>query len=175
MPTQRLSPQTWLTAGLEALAKRGPQALAAEPLARALGTTKGSFYWHFQDVPAYHSALLTQWQAAALRGVIELLNEQGAADQRLRQFGHDLLTNRVEAALRVWAQNNSNVAQTLAEVDQQRLDYVMHLLRQLGLANPDFARAILACLTGLPQVSPGDLDTQKATFDTLVDTVLALS
>ncbi|MEH6751885.1 MAG: TetR family transcriptional regulator, partial [Paracoccaceae bacterium] len=36
-------------AGLAALAEAGPVALKAEPMARRLGTTKGSFYWHFAD------------------------------------------------------------------------------------------------------------------------------
>ena len=62
MTKSRLSPDKWLTAGFEALVASGPSALAAEPLARALGTTKGSFYWHFKDVPAFQDALLAAWQ-----------------------------------------------------------------------------------------------------------------
>ena len=58
---QRLSPEDWLKAGLDALAASGPEALKAEPLARALETTKGSFYWHFADVPAFRQALLEFW------------------------------------------------------------------------------------------------------------------
>ena len=170
---QRLTPDTWISAGLDALQGLGPQALAAEPLARQLGTTKGSFYWHFKDVPAFHAAVLKQWKANALAEIMDLLRSDGPADARLRQFGHAVLADPVEPALRVWAHGDKKVASVLADVDAERLTYLSHLLRQFGLRNPDFARALLAALIGLPQV-PSDRPTAAA-YDTLVDTVLALA
>ncbi|MEQ6249064.1 TetR/AcrR family transcriptional regulator [Sulfitobacter sp. HNIBRBA3233] len=173
MPTQRLSPEKWITAGFLALAQKGPSALAAEPLARQLGTTKGSFYWHFKDVPAYHAALLREWHAAALADVLDLLRSDGPADARLRQFGRSILDDPAEAALRVWAHSDKTVATTLAEVDAERLIYLEHLLKQAGLRNPAFAQAALASLIGLPQMQSHA--AQHAAFDALVDTVLALA
>lgn len=175
MSNTRLTPKKWLTAGLDALAAQGPMALAAEPLARQLATTKGSFYWHFKDVPAYQEQLIGLWREHALAQVSALLDRPTAADPSLRQFGRALLEDRAEAALRVWAQSDPRVVAVLSEVDAARLSYLSDLLRQLGLGNPDFARALLAALAGLPQVAPGNPATQIATFDTLVDTVLALS
>ena len=58
---QRLSPDDWLKAGVDALARLGPEGLKAEPLARVLETTKGSFYWHFPDVPTYQKRVLEYW------------------------------------------------------------------------------------------------------------------
>ena len=58
----RLNRQSWIDAGLRALVAEGPTALAAEPLARQLGTTKGSFYWHFKDVPDFQKAVIRDWQ-----------------------------------------------------------------------------------------------------------------
>lgn len=171
--TQRLTPDTWISAGLDALQGLGPKALAAETLARQLGTTKGSFYWHFKDVPAYHAAILKHWKAGALAEIMDLLRSDGPAEARLRQFGQTVLSDPIEPALRVWAHSDKAVAQTLAEVDAERLTYLSHLLRQFGLRNPDFARALLASLIGLPHV-PSDRPTAAA-FDTLVDTILALS
>ena len=48
-PRQRLSREAWAAAGLRALTDGGVAAVAVEPLAASLGTTKGSFYWHFSD------------------------------------------------------------------------------------------------------------------------------
>ena len=42
-----LTATDWERAALELIAERGVQALAIEPLARRMGITKGSFYWHF--------------------------------------------------------------------------------------------------------------------------------
>ena len=171
MSRPRLSRQKWITAGLDALAASGPVALAAEPLARALGTTKGSFYWHFRDVPDFQQAVLTAWQAQALQDILQRVQAEGAAEAQLRSFGHAILAAPIETKLRVWAQADPQVASALAEVDAERLALLTRLLGQLGLRNPDFARALQAALIGLPLGS----DTDVAPFDTLVDTVLALA
>lgn len=173
MTNARLSPEKWITAGFDALCADGPIALAAEPMARRLGTTKGSFYWHFKDVPAYHAALVRHWHADALADVIVQLESTDSTDARLRNFGRNILNTKTEAALRVWAQEDATVAVSVAEVDTERLKYLQHLLNQFGLRNPAFAQAILASLVGLPQMQ-APTDTHAA-FEALVDTVLALA
>lgn len=173
MTSTRLSPEKWIDAGFAALTSQGPAALAAEPMARSLGTTKGSFYWHFKDVPAYHAALLRHWHTAALSDVMTQLTTEGAPDLRLRAFGYSILENATETALRVWAQSDPIVAASLREVDAERLTYLNHLLKQFGLRNPAFGEAILAALIGLPQINQSD--EPQAAFDALVDTVVALA
>ncbi|MGJ8626004.1 MAG: TetR/AcrR family transcriptional regulator [Sulfitobacter sp.] len=175
MTSTRLTLDDWLLAGFDALQRSGQSALAAEPLARALGTTKGSFYWHFKDVSAYHVALIDNWQGTAMAAMVDLLKQDGTADQRLRNFGAELLNDRAESSMRVWGQTNPQVAEALRKVDAERMTYLVTLLRQLGLGNPDFARALLAVLVGLPQLSQDAPSRRTATFDVLVDTVLALS
>lgn len=170
MAQQRLSKEKWITAGFGAISAAGPSALAAEPLARALKTTKGSFYWHFKDVPAFQQAVLTKWQARALEQVLSLLQETGEADSRLRTFGQAVLSDDVEPQLRIWARNDTRVSAVLAEVDKERLSYLTRLLGQLGLRNADFARALQATLVGLSLTQ----DKDSAAYDTLIDTVLAL-
>ena len=39
----------WVEAARSAMVEGGIDAVAVEPLARRLGVTKGSFYWHFKD------------------------------------------------------------------------------------------------------------------------------
>ena len=166
----RLTSDLWLTAGFDALAAHGPTALAAEPLARALGTTKGSFYWHFKDVPAFHAALIAAWRTRAIAVLQDALGDTSSPDQRLRNFGAAVLRDPSEPALRIWAQNNAAVAEMLAAVDAERHTYLTLMLRELGLGNPDFARALQATLIGLPQMGADG----TAAYDTLIDTVLAL-
>ena len=54
--TDQLSADDWISQGLKALAKSGFIALKADPLARAMGVSRGSFYWHFADLGAFHAA-----------------------------------------------------------------------------------------------------------------------
>jgi AcrR family transcriptional regulator len=55
--TDQLSAKDWLDQGLRTLAKSGFTALKAEPLAKAMGVSRGSFYWHFADIGAFHAAI----------------------------------------------------------------------------------------------------------------------
>lgn len=175
MATPRLTPEKWLSAGFDALARLGPQAIAAEPLARALGTTKGSFYWHFKDVPAFQEALFASWQADALAKLETVSRLTTPADQQLRQFGQTVIQDSAEHSLRIWANSDSRIASVLTKVDEARQTYLIALLGELGLGNSDFASALQAALIGLPHLAPSGKSTALAPYDTLVDTVLALA
>ena len=64
---------SWITAALEVLASEGIGRVRVEPLAKKLGVTKGSFYWHFDDRPALHAAMLAQWQETQTLGIIAMV------------------------------------------------------------------------------------------------------
>jgi len=61
--TKLLDANAWIDAALAAILEGGLAAVAVEPLARALGVTKGSFYWHFRDRDALLGALVDRWVA----------------------------------------------------------------------------------------------------------------
>ena len=170
---QRLSADDWLNAGLQALAASGPEALKAEPLARALDTTKGSFYWHFEDVPRYRQALLQFWRD--LTGKMPAAPaEKAEAVARLHAvmrdgFGGDMAT---ESAIRSWATVDDAGAEELAELDRTRLAHIETLLRKLGITNPDIARALYASKIGMATLPEDVADPEALT--TLIDIVLAL-
>ena len=52
----------WIDEGLRALAAGGPDAVRIEPLAQALGVTRGGFYWHFEDRQALLDEMLDTWE-----------------------------------------------------------------------------------------------------------------
>src|SRR5438128_3546763 len=66
----QLSAQDWVDLGLKTLARSGFTALKAEPLAKAMGVSRGSFYWHFADIGAYHAAILERWREVATEQII---------------------------------------------------------------------------------------------------------
>jgi AcrR family transcriptional regulator len=61
----------WAEAALRALVRDGLKGVAVEPLARELGTTKGSFYWHFADRAALIEATLEHWEHRATTEMLE--------------------------------------------------------------------------------------------------------
>jgi AcrR family transcriptional regulator len=171
VPRPRLTPDDWLAAGLEALAEAGPAALGAEPLARRIGTTKGSFYWHFEDVPAFAAALLARWQALALAD-LDTAEADGAPAARLRtaaqHFANPLPPER---HIRAWAATDAQAARTIRTVDAARLARLANRLGACGIGNPEMARILYAAVIGIRSLpTPNDDDA----IGSLVDLVLAL-
>src|SRR5579859_5070722 len=110
MARARTPPGDWIEQGLRALATGGPDAVRIEPLAQALGVTKGSFYWHFADRRALLEAMLDTWERTSVEDVIARV-ERGGGDGRTRLrrlFGlaRDSASDRllaIDLAVRDWA------------------------------------------------------------------------
>ena len=138
----QLSAQDWLKQGLKTLAKRGFTALKAEPLAKAKGVSRGSFYWHFADIGAFHAAILKQWREIAAEQIIAGVEAAAAGENPLevllrRVFGARLA---LENAVRTWASVDPAARAAVQAIDRRRLGYVEGLLTQSGLS-VDVARA----------------------------------
>src|SRR5918994_4705312 len=137
-----LSAADWSEAALDALARGGLAAVAVEPLAKALGTTKGSFYWHFADRSALLQATLELWELRDTDRVIAAVDESQDATTRLRSLlrlafssvpdGSTEGPGTVELALQASA-SHPLVAPTLDRVTKRRLAYLTRLYTELGL------------------------------------------
>jgi AcrR family transcriptional regulator len=178
----RLTPSDWLMAGFTALSEAGPAALKAEALARRLGTTKGSFYWHFADVPDFHTKMLSLWAEGAVGHIPAALADQPTAVAKLRRLGqivagggHPVLGDlEVEPAIRAWAREDAHVAATLAEVDRLRIAFIQGLLTEVEITNPEMARIIYAAHVGMQELTARDAIDNASPMGSLVDLVLAL-
>ncbi len=134
MPDQ-LSAKDWLDAGLKALAASGFTALKAEPLAKALKVSRGSFYWHFADLAAFHAAVLGHWREVAAERIIADLESVPKDGSPLRLLLRRTFSGRLalEKAVRSWATFDSQARAAVQAIDRRRLDYVELLLRKAGL------------------------------------------
>ena len=140
--TDRLSAKDWLDQGLKVLAEGGFTALKAEPLAKTMGVSRGSFYWHFADIGAFHAAILKHWREVAAEQIIADVEAAAANDNPLplllrRVFGERL---KLENAVRGWARFDPLARSAVQAIDRRRLGYVESLLRASGLS-PEVARA----------------------------------
>src|SRR6266498_1891960 len=68
---------SWIEEELRALAAGGPDAVRIELLARALGVTRGGFYWHFDDRRALLEEILDTWERVSVDEVIERVESEG--------------------------------------------------------------------------------------------------
>jgi AcrR family transcriptional regulator len=140
--TDQLSAQDWLDQGLRTLATQGFGALKAEPLAKAMGVSRGSFYWHFADIGAFHTAVLKAWREVAAEAIIAHVEAASAGTDPLavllkRVFAEKLA---LERAVRNWASFDAAAKAAVQAIDRRRLDYVEGLIRARGTA-ADLARA----------------------------------
>jgi AcrR family transcriptional regulator len=80
----RLSREDWIGAALQALADGGPSGVAVERLAARLGTTKGSFYWHFKDREELITEALATWEREETDALIAEMRDVVDPVERLR-------------------------------------------------------------------------------------------
>jgi AcrR family transcriptional regulator len=144
----RLSSSDWEKSALAVIARRGVAELSVESLARELGVTKGSFYWHFEDRTALLESALDRWQTRYTAKIIDLLAAQ--PDPRKRVEFLVLEADRSDEAWRVHVALSASahepaVAKALARVSKQRVAYLEECFRALG-ASKERARqrALLA-------------------------------
>ncbi|WP_344577002.1 TetR/AcrR family transcriptional regulator [Nonomuraea roseoviolacea] len=141
---------SWIEAGLQALAAGGPDAVRVEALAKRLGVTKGGFYGSFADRDALLRAMLDAWERESTDDVIDRVEREGGDPKSkihragMLTFSSDRLLP-IDLAIREWARRDPEVAARLRRVDDRR----MALLRELigtFCADPDEveARSMLA-------------------------------
>jgi AcrR family transcriptional regulator len=147
-PPVRTPRAEWIRQGLRALAEGGPDAVRIEPLAKALGVTRGGFYWHFADRGALLEAMLDAWEQATTEEAAERL-ESGGGDAAARLRRLFALTSpgvvQTDLAIRDWARHDEGVAERLRRIDNRRMDHLRALFGSL-CADPGEveARCLLA-------------------------------
>src|SRR5512140_3774991 len=136
--TDQLSAKDWLDHGLTVLAERGFTALKAEPLAKAMGVSRGSFYWHFADIGAFHAAILRHWREVAAEQVIANLEASARHEDPLALLLRRAFSSRpaLEKAVRSWAAVDPAAQSAVQAIDRRRLNYVENLFERSGLS-PD--------------------------------------
>ncbi|MFT5864893.1 MAG: AcrR family transcriptional regulator [Ascidiaceihabitans sp.] len=127
----RLSKTEWLEHGLKVLALGGFPSMKAAPLARSLNVSRGSFYWHFKDISAFRNEVLELWRVKTTVRVIDDLDNQHTPKERLKAliFRAGRAEFQLERAVRAWATQDSNATKMVESVDQERIQFIIELLR----------------------------------------------
>jgi len=133
--TEQLSARDWLNQGLKVLAAKGFTALKAEPMAKAMGVSRGSFYWHFADIGAFHAELLSYWREVAAEQIITGVEAAAKDEPTLAVLLRRTFSGRLvlEKAVRSWAASDAGARNAVQAIDRRRLDYVAGLITAEGL------------------------------------------
>jgi AcrR family transcriptional regulator len=135
---KRLDRHDWLVQGIETLRSSGIDAVCVEPMARSLGVTKGSFYWHFKDRGEFLDSLLEYWETQMTDKIAaHIEHSEGEPRRLLLALLEHIVTeeiNRYDAAVRSWALYEDRAARVVARVDKRRLDYCRRLFLDMGFS-----------------------------------------
>lgn len=135
-----LTPEAWIDAATDVLVDQGMDKVRVDDLARQLGVTRGSFYWHFRDRNDLLQRVLASWRHRATEDLTRRL-EAANPDPRLQL--RDVLTlpfrgqaatraARIELAIRAWARTDLAARVAVDEADANRIAYIAQLFSQLG-------------------------------------------
>lgn len=147
-PAAPLSREAWVKAATNLIAQEGVQAVAVEPLALALGVTKGSFYWHFRNRDELIHAALEAWEQDQSADVVTRYAGIEEPRRRLRVLlfaaFEDVENGRFFAALAV-SSEDPRVQPYLRRASERRLAFGVEAFQALGLAEEEAReRALLA-------------------------------
>ncbi|HEY3399540.1 MAG TPA: TetR/AcrR family transcriptional regulator [Geothrix sp.] len=170
-PAAPLSPEAWVTAAQALIIREGVSAVAVEPLAQALGVTKGSFYWHFENRDALIQAALEAWEQDQSADVVSRYGGIPDPRRRLRVLlfaaFEDVENGLFFAALAV-SSEDPRVAPFLRRATEWRLAFGVEAFLALGFAKTEaHQRALLAyaAYTGYFQLLRATPEAVKAVTD----------
>lgn len=152
----RLSRTQWLEHGLETLATSGFTALKADKLAKSLGVSRGSFYWHFANLADFHKGILERWQQTTVDEAIEVVESQSEFSTAQLHLLIQMAASgnvQIERAVRAWADSNDEVRAVVEQVDQRRITFLEQVFINMGLpVSMAEARALIVYYAFLGQM-----------------------
>jgi len=130
-----LSAGDWEQQALILIAEKGIRAVAVESLARRMGVTKGSFYWHFNNRESLLEQSLIRWEKHDATNLQTSLSAIEDPRERLRSFfrrtGREKLTHSVYSSL-CTASDHPQVEPLLERVAKRRMKHIEKAFEEIG-------------------------------------------
>lgn len=133
---QSLTAEDWAAVALDVIAMHGIEAVAVEPLARKLGVTKGSFYWHYPNREALVRRALEVWERQETVEMIGRAEQEPSPRERIHTFfrsaaNTDARSERVLLALS--ASKHTGARACVQRVTEAWRAYIESCYRGLGM------------------------------------------
>lgn len=177
----RLTVEHWLEAGYTLLAEQGVRALKVDRLCEQVGVTRGSFYWHFEDMGSFRTALVESWNTFLERDRQSLTELDSLPPrERLSAMMIALVSPQhwmLERAMREWARTDPAAAANIHAADRRLLRAVAKAYSDHGFGPADArlrAELTFAAGIGLLHLAGSAAEAQRAAQrERLLDLMLA--
>jgi AcrR family transcriptional regulator len=142
-----LSREDWIAIARATLIREGVAQVKIDRLARALGVTRGGFYWRFKSREELLDALLEHWVTTNTGPFIAAVSGPGTPSERYRSLMRLWIDERefspdFDSAVRGWSRISPRVAEAVHEIDDRRIDALRQLFFDAGYAEDEaFIRA----------------------------------
>lgn len=142
-----------MDAAYERFITGGLSAIRVETLARQIGATKGSFYWHFTDRRALIEAVMKRWEKEETEQIIVVADRGGTPEERLsllfETVGSHARQRGGESTLYVEAEAEG-VQQYVTRVSLRRAEYVASVLEAAGFDKQEaYRRGVISLAVAL--------------------------
>lgn len=160
----RLTREDWVDAAYARFREGGISAVSVEAVARDLGATKGSFYWHFTDRGALVDEVLARWEDLETERLIALVEQVDDPTERLAKLleviAHRTTERSGERTLFADAAA-LGITEVVARASERRVAYTAQLLEAAGIDAADARRRaviVVAAVVGYQQLVAGGWD-----------------
>jgi len=136
----RGSAELWLDAGYERLVSGGVEAVKILPLAKGLGLSRTSFYWHFADRDALLAGIVDRWQAQNTGNLVA--RSTAPADTICAALFNlfdcwidaDLFDAKLDLAIRNWARNDARLQPHVEAADTARITAISDMFQRFDFS-----------------------------------------
>ncbi|MDB6091616.1 MAG: hypothetical protein JWN85_4400 [Gammaproteobacteria bacterium] len=143
-PRPFLSREDWITAARADLVAAGVSAVKVDRLARRLGVTRGSFYWHFKSHAELLRELLKSWEHTNT-GPFERVLAGDETPRGVRKFVAIIklwvdekdYSPAFDTAVRDWARTSREAAAAVHRADARRIEILHRVFIDIGFVDPE--------------------------------------
>lgn len=129
--------EDWIAIARKTLVTAGIDDVKVDRLAKRLGVTRGSFYWHFQSRSDLLQALLKDWEARNLVEIAQVEEHWTSSGPELSDvvrswMSEDSAFLAFDLAVRGWARKAPSVAKAVHRVDDAWIALLEEVFRHSG-------------------------------------------
>jgi AcrR family transcriptional regulator len=170
---QTASREDWLWAALDVLRERGIEGVKVVVLARTLGLTSGSFYWHFKNIQDLLDAVLDYWENTLTVYIIdEVTSFDGDPKERIFRLMRQVIYEDAavpDGAIAVWAKSDAGASAAFRRTVKRRMEFAKWMFEQAGFEDADARVRGRLMVISLIGETANDLKSQPDWEDTLRD------
>lgn len=135
---RRPSKEDWLNLAVRMLVDGGIESVKIQVMAKKLGVSRSSFYWHFNSLAEFQHQILTYWIEKNTSPIIEraLRPARTIASAVCTVFecwvDDHLFDPNLDMAVRLWGRRDKKVRSVVKEADEMRLGALTRMYLRYG-------------------------------------------